>query len=152
MSIQSVWQTCFSFLSGKAVVVRSSQASLSSDAGLLPIREFDERLGLTAQFAAALRDPRSAEMIGHTFLEMTRSRVFGILADYEDQNDHDALRSDGVFKLAGRRPSDPDLASQPTLSRFENARSLATCRAHANKCCSLLIASAFCRASITTSW
>jgi hypothetical protein len=61
-------------------------------------------------------------MIGHTFLEMTRSRVFGILADYEDQNDHDALRSDGVFKLlAGRRPSDPDLASQPTLSRFENS-------------------------------
>jgi hypothetical protein len=53
---------------------------------------------------------------------MTRMRVYGILAGYEDQNDHDALRSDAVFKLiAGRSPEDRDLASQPTLSRFENA-------------------------------
>lgn len=49
-------------------------------------------------------------------------RVYGILADYEDQNDHDTLRSDPVFKLlAGRLPDGDDLASQPTLSRFENA-------------------------------
>lgn len=122
MSIQSVWQTCFGFLSSKPVVVRSSSASLSSDGGLLPIREFDERLGVTSQFAAALRDPRPVGRIGHSCLEMTRSRVYGILADYEDQNDHDTLRSDPVFKLiAGRRPSDDDLASQPTLSRFENS-------------------------------
>src|SRR4051812_22015988 len=54
--------------------------------------------------------------------EMVRSRVFGILAGYEDQNDHDTLRADPVFKLiADRSPADPDLASQPTLSRFENA-------------------------------
>ena len=54
---------------------------------------------------------------------MVRQRVYGMLADYEDQNDHDALRSDPIFKvIAGRDPSDPkqDLASQPTLSRFEN--------------------------------
>ena len=51
-----------------------------------------------------------------------------MLADYEDQNDHDALRSDPIFKIiAGRDPCDPqqDLASQPTLSRFENAISIA---------------------------
>ena len=49
-------------------------------------------------------------------------RVFGILADYPDQNDHDVLRSDPIFKLiAGRSLQDDDLASQPTLSRFENA-------------------------------
>ena len=53
---------------------------------------------------------------------MVRMRVFGILADYPDQNDHDVLRSDPVFKLiAGRSLKDADLASQPTLSRFENA-------------------------------
>src|SRR5262249_17982265 len=58
----------------------------------------------------------------HTFLEMVRSRVYGILADYEDQNDHDTLRTDPVFKLlADRSPDGDDLASQPTLSRFENA-------------------------------
>jgi hypothetical protein len=52
---------------------------------------------------------------------MVRSRVFGILAGYEDQNDHDTLRTDPVFKLiANRSPTDTDLASQPTLSRFEN--------------------------------
>ena len=53
---------------------------------------------------------------------MVRSRVYGILAGYEDQNDHDSLRSDSVFKLiANRLPDGLDLASQPTLSRFENS-------------------------------
>ena len=53
---------------------------------------------------------------------MLRMRVSGILADYEDQNDHDVLRSDLLFKwIAGTSPDGPDLASQPTLSRFENS-------------------------------
>jgi Transposase DDE domain group 1 len=57
---------------------------------------------------------------------MVRQRIYGILADYEDQNDHDTLRSDPVFKLlADRSPDDDDLASQPTLSRFENAVTIA---------------------------
>jgi Transposase DDE domain group 1 len=69
---------------------------------------------------AQLRDGRVGGT--HTLLEMVRQRVFGILAGYEDQNDHDTLRSDGVFKLiAGRHPDSADLASQPTLSRLENA-------------------------------
>src|SRR5205814_3199126 len=58
---------------------------------------------------------------GHSLLSMLRQRVFGILAGYEDCNDHDTLRDDPVFKLvAGRLPDDEALASQPTLSRFEN--------------------------------
>jgi hypothetical protein len=57
---------------------------------------------------------------------MVRQRIFGILAGYEDQNDHDTLRSDPVFKvIADRLPDDPDLSSQPTLSRFENSVSIA---------------------------
>src|SRR5262249_11099536 len=69
-------------------------------------------------------DPASSE---HSFVEMTRQRVFGILADYEDQNDADSLRTDPVFKLVcGRRPDEADLASQPTLSRFENSISIAS--------------------------
>ena len=56
---------------------------------------------------------------------MVRARVYGILAGYEDQNDHDTLRADPVFKLvADRSPEDDHLASQPTLSRFENAISI----------------------------
>lgn len=102
------------------VQVEAVEEQVTSDAGLLPIREFDERLGWTAGFAAQLRDARVGGL--HTLAEMVRQRVFGILAGYEDQNDHDTLREDGLFKIiAGRRPDDPDLASQPTLSRMENA-------------------------------
>jgi hypothetical protein len=127
MILQSVWQKCFDFLPAKPIFVQPVAAALTSDAGLLPIRQFDEQLGFTAQFVEALEDPRSPRQVGHTFAEMARARIYGILADYEDQNDHDMLRSDPVFKLiAGRRPSDPDLASQPTLSRFENAITIAS--------------------------
>jgi len=111
----------FDFLGDKPIVVEPSGAQLTSDAGLLPIRQFDERLGLTRDFAAALHDPRTGD-VDHTFEEMVRMRIYGILADYADQNDHDTLRKDPTFKLiAGRSPQDKDLASQPTLSRFENA-------------------------------
>ncbi|MCP4964927.1 MAG: IS1380 family transposase [bacterium] len=121
MIIQSVWQKSFGFF-GKPVVVKPSETELTIDAGLLPIRQFDETIGLTEQFADALADLRYEPSVVHSLQEMVRMRVFGILADYPDQNDHDVLRSDPVFKLiAGRSPNGKDLASQPTLSRFENA-------------------------------
>ena len=121
MSIQRAWQGVFDFLDDGRIVVEPSAAQLTSDAGLLLIRQFDQRLGLTEQFAQALEDPRDPEAIDHGFLEMARARIYGVLAGYEDQNDHEHLRHDPVFKLlAGRSPNDPPLASQPTLSRFEN--------------------------------
>jgi hypothetical protein len=122
METQGAWQETFEFYAQMPIIVEPVDAFLSTDAGLLPIRQLDEALGLTEQFAAALIDPRTGNALTHSYLEMTRARVYGILAGYEDQNDHDALRSDAVFKLiAGRSPEDGDLASQPTLSRFENA-------------------------------
>lgn len=122
MILQSAWQKSFDFLGSKPIVVEPVEEHLTSDAGLLPIRQFDEQIGLTAQFAAALRDPRFGPFVDHSFAEMARTRIYGILAGYADQNDHDQLRYDPVFKLlAGRSPSDDELASQPTLSRFENA-------------------------------
>src|SRR5262245_34972057 len=124
MSIQPAWQQTFAFF-GLPLVVEPSPAALSSDTGLLPLRQIDEQIALTQAFAAALDDPRDPELTEHTFLEMVRSRVYGILADYEDQNDHDTLRNDPVFRLiADRSPEEDDLASQPTLSRFENAISI----------------------------
>jgi Transposase DDE domain group 1 len=121
MSIQPASLFDLDFFERLPIHVETCDAPLTSDAGLLPLRQFDERIGLTKQFAAVLDDPRDPELTEHTFLEMVRSRVFGILAGYEDQNDHDTLRSDPVFKLiADRSPQDADLASQPTLSRFEN--------------------------------
>lgn len=126
MSIQPAWQQHLDFFA-LPLVVEPSRAALTSDAGLLPLRQFDERLGLTRAFAAVLDDPRDPALTEHTFLEMVRCRVYGILAAYEDQNDHDTLRHDPVFKLvAGRPPDGDDLASQPTLSRFENAISIAS--------------------------
>jgi hypothetical protein len=128
MIIQSVWQKSFRFF-GKPVVVEPSQVELTSDAGLLPIRQFDETIGLTEQFADALKDLRYQPSVVHSVQEMVRMRIYGILADYPDQNDHDVLRSDAVFKLiAGRSPDGKDLASQPTLSQFENAISVKSLR------------------------
>jgi Transposase DDE domain group 1 len=122
MSIQSVYQGTFSFLQNLPIVIEACAAQLSGDAGLLAPREFDEHISLTRSFAAVLNDPRDPRRFEHSFLDMARSRIYGILADYVDQNDHDTLRSDPVFKLiAERSPDGPDLASQPTLSRFENA-------------------------------
>jgi hypothetical protein len=120
MSLQDVWRLDFGFLPHQTICVEPVEEQLSTDAGLLIFRQFDQQRGFTAGFAEQLhetrRDPR------HTLLEMVRSRVFGIIAGYEDQNDHDALRSDAIFKLlADRLPDEDELASQPTLSRFENA-------------------------------
>jgi hypothetical protein len=127
MSIQSAWQLQLDFFDARPIVIEPSQALLSSDGGLLPIRQFDERIGLTAAFAQVLDDPRDPDLSEHTFLEMVRSRIYGILADYEDQNDHDTLRTDPIFKLLADRPPDgDDLASQPTLSRFENSINIAS--------------------------
>src|SRR5262249_19637160 len=119
----------FDFFEPLPIQIEISEAPLTSDAALLPLRQFDERIGLTKQFAAVLDDPRDPELTEHAFLEMVRSRVYGILAGYPDQNDHDTLRADPVFKLiAARSPDEGDLASQPTLSRFENAISIKSLR------------------------
>jgi len=122
MDQQSAFEISFDFLKSKPIVVEPSAGQVSSDGGLLPFRELDEQIGFTRQFAEALIDRRHVGYVDHTFLEMARMRIYGILADYPDQNDHDVLRSDPIFKLiCDRSIQDDDLASQPTLSRFENA-------------------------------
>ncbi len=119
MSLQSVEQLSFDFLPHFPIVVQRRQGQLSSDAGLLPLRQFDQRWNYTERFAQCLIDPKPQRQ--HSLLVMLRQRLFGILAGYEDCNDHDILRDDPVFKLiADRLPEDEALASQPTLSRFEN--------------------------------
>lgn len=127
MIIQDDWTLSLDFFKGREIVVEPAEACFSSDAGLLPIRDFDQRIEFTQAFVDALYDPRHEAKVDHSFAEMTRMRIYGILADYPDQNDHDTLRGDAVFKLiAGRLPGDADLASQPTLSRFENSIDIAS--------------------------
>lgn len=124
MSEQCVDRISFDFLPRLPIVVEAKDVQVSSDAGILPLRQFDGQIGLTRRFIDCLEDVRRPEQIEHTFPEMVRQRIFGILAGYEDCNDHDTLRSDPIFKIvADRNPEaeEDDLASQPTLSRFENA-------------------------------
>lgn len=117
---QCVDQLTFDFVPQLPVFVQRHAGQMSSDAGLLPMRQFDERWRYSQRMADCLVDPRRDPE--HPFLEMLRQRLYGLFAAYEDCNDHDTLRDDPVFKLvAGRRPDDPPLASQPTLSRFENS-------------------------------
>jgi len=119
MSSQTAVQLNFDFLPYSPVVVQQHQGQLTSDAGLLPLRQFDQRWNYTDRLAQCLVDPKPDRR--HSLRSMTRQRLYGILAGYEDCNDHDTLRDDPVFKLiADRLPDDEPLASQPTLSRFEN--------------------------------
>jgi len=106
---------------GKAVVTRFDGGRLSSEGGLLALREIERRLGVADRFAACLKDPRMPEKVVHRLAEIIRFRVLMIVAGYEDGNDADTLRCDPMFKLAlDRQPSGDDLCSQSTISRLEN--------------------------------
>jgi hypothetical protein len=96
---------------------------ISSDGGLLLLRQMDDRLGLTAGFAACLDDARDPGRVLHNRHEQSRQRIFQIALGYEDCNDADTLRFDPLLKtVCERTPNDAlGLSSQPTLSRFENA-------------------------------
>lgn len=95
---------------------------ISSDGGLPWVVQAETALGVCAALAAQVPEWRRGG-VRHSLVTLVRQRVFQIACGYEDQNDADTLRSDPLFKLAcGRLPaSEPDLASQPTLSRLENA-------------------------------
>jgi hypothetical protein len=119
MVAQSAEQIDFDFLAQLPVVVQLHKGQISSDAGLLPVRQFDDRCRYTRRMVECLTDDKPDRR--HSLESMLRQRIFGILAGYEDCNDHDTLRDDPVFKMiAGKLPEDDALASQPTLSRFEN--------------------------------
>lgn len=107
----------------KPVVAQFDQREGSSDGGALLLKAADRRYGLTERMAACLRDERQAGKIDHQLTELLRQRVYGIACGYPDANDADRLASDPIHKLLlGRDPIEGrDLASQPTLSRFENA-------------------------------
>jgi hypothetical protein len=108
-------------VAGKPIIARFDGGSLSSDGGLLALREVEARLGVAVRLAGCIDDPRAPERIQHSLAEMLRFRLLMIAAGYEDGNDADSLRRDPLFKLAnGRLPDAAALCSQPTLSRLEN--------------------------------
>lgn len=120
MSLQSAQQFVFGFWNNKPIEFEQIDENLSSDGGLIAFYQLDQKLGWTESLAGLISDSRSDPK--HTAVSIVRQRIFGIIAGYEDQNDHDSLRSDPIFKLiADRSPDGHDLASQPTISRLENS-------------------------------
>lgn len=114
-----IYPECFS----KPIVAQFDQPSASSDGGGLLLGALDHSLGLTERLASVLEDDRDPSKIDHTYAELFRQRVFSIALGYPDGNDAAKLAADPVLKeLCGRRAiQGAPLASQPTLSRFENA-------------------------------
>jgi hypothetical protein len=107
--------------SGKPVVVRFDGGLLSSDGGILALREVEQRLRVAARLAACIVDPRASDQITHSLADIIRFRLLMISAGYEDGNDANSLRSDPMFKMAlDLSPSDRELCSQSTISRLEN--------------------------------
>jgi hypothetical protein len=113
----------FKGLAKKALVARFDQEQASSDGGAVLLKACDQRLGLSTAMVSCLDDNRQLCKVQHSYQEIFQQRLFGIACGYADGNDAARLADDPVFKLlAGRDPVfGLALASQPTLSRFENA-------------------------------
>ena len=110
-----------SSVSGKTVVAKFDGGLLSSDGGILVLREIEQRLRVADRLAACIRDPRSPDQITHSLADIIGFRLLMIAAGYEDGNDASSLRSDPMFKMAlDLSPSDRELCSQSTISRLEN--------------------------------
>ena len=112
----------------KKVTAAFDGGLISSDGGVLLLAGADKRLGLVDTLAAIIPDHRDPTKITHTMSDILRARILAIACGYPDADDLDDLRKDPAFKLAcGRLPeSGDDLASQPTMSRWENAPDLRT--------------------------
>ncbi len=102
------------------LVVDFAGGTLTTDAGLLLVREFDEQLGLSADVVARITDTRDARYVTHELDALVRQRLYQIAAGYEDVNDANRLRHDPTFQIVAA-DGRTTLGSQPTLSRLENA-------------------------------
>ena len=113
----------FSDLCGRPVVAKFDQQHASSDGGALLLQACDRRLGLSEALIGGIDDRRQSGKIRHAVGDLVRQRLYAIACGYPDGNDASRLGADPIQKLlCGRDPiSGADLASQPTLSRFENA-------------------------------
>ena len=122
MAEQAVQTVLFPTLFDKPLVATFDTPHQSSDGGAILLKAIDDDLNLTARLAACLPERRQAGKIEHDLPTLIRQRCFGLACGYADANDAAHLKADPIHKLlVGRDPvMGPALASQPTLSRFEN--------------------------------
>lgn len=113
----------FASISGKKVSTDFSGGVLTSDTGVLFLREVERGIGVVRRLASALSDRRHQSYTDHSYEELLRQRIYQITCGYEDANDCNDLRTDPAIKAAcDRLPlSGADLASQPTMTRLENS-------------------------------
>src|SRR5260370_29098240 len=120
----------FNNLGSRQVVTDFSAGHLSSDGGMLLLRQIDEGLGISRSLAGCFSDLRNPLLIEHSVRELVAQRLLGLAAGYEDLNDHNLLRLDPLFAVAvwkedplGTDGSPQDqckaLASPTTLNRME---------------------------------
>ena len=113
----------FSSTKGRQVEADFTGGQVSSDGGLLLAREVDRKLGLIRGVASRLSDERQSGKVVHEAETMLRQRVMGLIGGWEDLNDAQTLRHDPVHQIAA--DSETELASAPTLCRFENQQARA---------------------------
>ncbi|WP_020407939.1 IS1380 family transposase, partial [Hahella ganghwensis] len=107
----------FSPLQRRLIQAQFSGGHITSDAGLLLLREIDQKAGISLDLAHCVPDERQAEKIQHPMLDLMRQRLYSLACGYEDLNDHDSLRDDHAFQTALNRMT--PLASKATLGRME---------------------------------
>lgn len=116
-------QFSLNFFNKKSLEVKFSELDLSSDAGVLLVRQAEEQLKVCEGMAACFTDNRDQAKVKHPVNQLISQRVYQITAGYENANDSNYLRQDPIFKLACNQvpiPAENLLASQPTMSRLEN--------------------------------
>ena len=123
MTTPTIPQTVlFPDLFDRPLVATFDQPHASSDGGAVLLKAAERRYGLIDGFARCLVDERQPAKVRHTLADLLAQRIFGLACGHADANDADRLAEDPIHKLLlGRDPiaGDP-LASQPTISRFEN--------------------------------
>ncbi len=110
-------QMLFGRVGRRAIEADFTGGALSSDGGLMLVRQVDRKIGLSRAVAAALSDPRDPERITHPLRDLVAQRLYGLCCGYEDLNDHDVLRHDPLMQTAVGKVE--ELASSPTFSRLE---------------------------------
>lgn len=116
---------CFSSSSGKKVEATFTGGAITSNAGVLLLKEIDQQYNITKQLAALLPDKRDQNKVEHPMLSMVRQRIYAIACGDEDINDHNLLRHDLAMQTAVN--TDTALASASTMSRMENSFTREAC-------------------------
>ncbi|MDJ0845729.1 IS1380 family transposase [Crocosphaera sp.] len=113
----------FNFKGKKPLEVKFSGLDLSSDAGLLLVKQAEENLKVAEGISTCLEDDREQHKVKHSLFQLVSQRIYQIAAGYEDTNDSNYLRHDPIFKIICDKIPKMGaelLASQPTISRLEN--------------------------------